>query len=252
VPTARSSLAGLGQKAAGALGEGLQAWLDAVFVPRCLGCDRAGSHYCARCAATLRPLPPPWCVSCGQPVADAGPPAPRCRACRDRPLPLRGVRSAAALEGPLRRAVHRLKYRGRSGAARVLAELLVPPAAELVPAAGAPPLVLPVPLFPARERERGYNQAALLARPLAGRLGLPCRTDLLRRRRATAPQVGLSRAQRFENVRGAFVAGPEVAGREVLLVDDVTTTGSTLGSAAAACLAAGARAARAVTLAREW
>jgi predicted amidophosphoribosyltransferase len=64
--------------------------------------------------------------------------------------------------------------------------------------------------------------------------------------------VGLSRAQRRENVRGAFAAGPEVAGREVLLVDDVTTTGSTLGSAAAACLAAGACGARAVTLAREW
>ena len=157
--------------------------------------------------------------------------------------------------------MHRLKYRGRPAGARVLADLLLPLAAGMAGAgarAGAPPgggpplLVLPVPLFPARERERGYNQAALLARPLAARLGLACRTDLLRRRRETAPQVGLSREQRRQNVRGAFVAGPEVAGRTVLLVDDVTTTGSTLGSAAGACLAAGASGVRAVTLAREW
>jgi ComF family protein len=243
----------LRQRAAGALAEALDAWLDAVFVPRCLGCDRGGSHFCARCAAGLQPLPPPWCESCGQPVAAAAAAAgggPRCRECRRRPWPLRGVRSVAALEGPLRRAVHRLKYRRRPGAARVLADLLVPSAIDL--AGEAPLLVLPVPLSAARERERGYNQAALLARPLAGRLGLPCRPDLLRRLRETAPQVGLSRAQRRENVRGAFVAGPEVAGWVVLLVDDVTTTGSTLGSAAAACLAAGATAARAVTLAREW
>jgi ComF family protein len=187
-------------------------------------------------------------------VASAAPgAAARCRECRRRPLPLDGVRSVAALEGPLRRAVHRLKYRGRPGAARVLADLLLPLAEEMAGRVEGPPaLVLPVPLFPARERQRGYNQATLLARPLAARLGLPCRTDLLRRRRETAPQVGLSREQRRENVRGAFAAGPDVAGRTVLLVDDVATTGSTLGSAAAACLAAGASGVRAVTLAREW
>ena len=256
-PTRTTDLGRLAQRAAGALAEGLEACLDAVFVPRCLGCERSGSHFCARCVATLQPLPPPWCVRCGRPLAPVESnrgPAPRCPDCRRRPLPLEGVRSVAALDGPLRRAVHRLKYRGRPGGARVLADLLLPLATGMAgaPPGDEPPLVLPVPLYPARERARGYNQAALLARPLAGRLGLACRTDLLRRRRETAPQVGLSREQRRQNVRGAFVAGPEVAGRTVLLVDDVTTTGSTLGSAAGACLAAGASGVRAVTLAREW
>ena len=162
------------------------------------------------------------------------------------------MRSLGTLDGPLRRAVHRLKYRGRSGAARTLAGLLVPLAAELTPGRPAPAAVLiPVPLDPGRERQRGYNQAALLARPLAGALRLPCAPGLLRRRRPTLPQVGLSRARRWENVRDAFQAHPDVSGREVLLVDDVTTTGSTLGSAAGACRAAGALRVSAITLARE-
>ena len=162
------------------------------------------------------------------------------------------MRSLGTLDGPLRRAVHRLKYRGRSGGARTLAGLLVPLAAEMTRnRPSAPPVLVPVPLDPGRERERGYNQAALLARPLAGTLRLTCAPALLRRRRPTPPQVGLSRARRRENVRDAFIAHPDVAGREVLLVDDVTTTGSTLGSAASACRAAGALRVSALTLARE-
>jgi ComF family protein len=163
------------------------------------------------------------------------------------------VRSVALFEGPLRRAVHRLKYRGRPGAARVLADLLVPAVQELLSGAPnrPPPLVLPLPLHPDRERARGYNQALLLARPLAGRLGLPCRPDQLRRVRPTAPQVGLSRAARRLNVAEAFAPGPGLAGRAVVLVDDVATTGSTLESAGAACLAGGALTVYAVTLARE-
>jgi ComF family protein len=108
-----------------------------------------------------------------------------------------------------------------------------------------------VPLYPLRESQRGYNQAALLARPLAERLDFPYAPGLLARRRQTAPQVGLSRARRRENVRDAFDARPGVEGRVVLLVDDVTTTGSTLASAATACLAAGATRVYALTLARE-
>jgi ComF family protein len=206
----------------------------------------------------LRSLAPPLCDHCGrsldpgETVPDANRP-PRCGECRKGPPALTAARSVAALDGPLRRAVHRLKYRGRPAAAGALAELMLP----LVPGLGIPAgaemetIVLPVPLHPSRQQERGYNQAALLARPLAGRLGLPCRPHLIRRRRRTAPQVGLSRVARRENVRGAFLADPAVAGCAVLLVDDVTTTGSTLTSASGACLGAGARAVYALTLARE-
>ena len=229
--------------------EATEAWLDAIFPPRCAGCGRTGSHFCARCVAALRPVRPPWCASCGRSIP-AGDFCPDCRLDR---LPLAAARSAALFDGPLRHAVHQLKYRGRRSAARALAHLLLAPARSLA-AAGidlAPAVVVPVPLHPARERERGYTQAALLARPFAEALGLTCEAGLLRRVRPTPPQVGLSQRQRRLNVRDAFAAAPGVAGRLILLVDDVTTTGSTLGSAAQACLRAGAAQVCAVTLGRE-
>ncbi len=265
------------------LGEAALAWLDALFPPRCAGCGRLGSHFCPRCVASLALLTPPWCDLCGQRLPAPG----RCAECRAAPPPL-VIRSAAVLQGPLRRAIHQLKYRGQTAAARDLAALLVEPARALLegaaasdsrghgtegtpPWVGAPlgagvalwtggrwgqekrPVVVPVPLHPARERERGYNQAALLARHLAAALDLPYDGRWLRRERPTASQVGLSRRGRRDNVQGAFAAAPRpaTATRPVLLVDDVVTTGSTLASAARACVAAGVPRVYGVTLARE-
>jgi competence protein ComFC len=222
--------------------------LDAVFPPRCAGCARLGTHFCDRCAGQIERVRPPWCDSCGATVRGAGA-GDLCAACRLDPLPLNGVRSAGLLNGPLRRAVHRLKYRGRSSAAPALARLMQPAVSEL----GVLPantVVVPVPLHAARLRERGFNQAEALAAPLAGLLGLPLRAAMLRVRE-TPSQVGLPRAARRANLKGAFSANEQLAGFPVLLVDDVVTTGSTLGSAAAACHAGGAIGVYAVTLARE-
>lgn len=224
----------------------LDAVLDAIFPPRCAGCGRIGEPFCARCRGQVEPVRAPWCGSCGATVPRDG----TCTECARDPLPLDGVRSAGLLHGPLRRAVHRLKYRGRTGAARALGELLVPPVRLLTPPLPGRMVVVPVPLHPARERERGFNQAQLLAAPLAAALGLAPSPAVLRVR-ATPTQVGLSRAERRANLRGAFAAAEALTGKIVLLVDDVTTTGSTLGSAAAACREAGAVAVYGVTLARE-
>jgi ComF family protein len=211
----------------------------------------------------LKPVPPPWCASCGRPI-QAGDYCPACRRAR---LPLAAVRSAALFAGPLRPAIHRLKYRGRRSAARALSDLLVAPACALRttwpapdgtsigpsagPSAARTAVVIPVPLHPTRERERGYNQAALLARPLALALGWPLDAHALRRVKDTAPLVRMSEAERAAAVAGAFAATRSLEGRHVLLVDDVATTCSTLAAAARACQAAGAASVAALTLARE-
>jgi ComF family protein len=110
--------------------------------------------------------------------------------------------------------------------------------------------LVPVPLAPARERERGFNQAALVADELARALGRPVRRRWLRRARPTRPQSDLSAAERWANVRNAFQAAPAVAGHHVLVVDDVLTTGATAAECARALRAAGARAVSVVTVAR--
>jgi ComF family protein len=168
------------------------------------------------------------------------------------------ARAVGPYDGALRDVLHAFKYEGRLSLARPLARLMAAHGAELLARAD---LVVPVPLHPRRERQRGFNQAWELAR----RLGLPaCRA--LRRTRPTVAQVGLSAAGRRHNVAGAFAvraawrpgprapaargSGHRLGGACVLLVDDVATTGATLDACAAALLSGGARAVLALTAAR--
>lgn len=171
-----------------------------------------------------------------------------CKFCVHDPLPLVQLRSVAAFEGAARDAIHALKYEGMFGVAPALAGLMV----ERWPAwASSIDLVVPIPLHPERERERGYNQAALLAERLCEELDLPGDAAVLRRIRHTRPQVGLDREQRRENVAGAFVAMSErVADLNILLIDDVCTTGATLSAAASTLLDCGARQVSAYCLAQ--
>ncbi len=251
--------------------DALDVWLDALFPPCCAGCGRPGAHFCPKCVAALKPVRPPWCATCGQslPVSAVRPTGfraggtpfladQRCADCRVRPLPLVAVRSAGVFDGSLRTAIHRLKYRGRRSAARSLGDLMVAPARELRtgwpapdPRAPTRTIVVPVPLHPRRERERGYNQAALLAAPVAQALGWPLDARALRRVKDTTPLVGLREVERVAAVADAFAATRNLDRAHVLLVDDVATTCSTLAAAARACLAASAASVAAITLARE-
>jgi ComF family protein len=151
-------------------------------------------------------------------------------------------------DGVLRTAIHALKYRNAQHLADPLGEMMGDYwRAHHIPA----DVIVPVPLHPSRERARGYNQSALLARRLGEITGLPIKENLLARIRATAPQVELGAEARRENVRGAFHCAPaSAAGLHVLLVDDVCTTGSTLEACSQALRAGGASSVWALTLAR--
>lgn len=211
--------------------------LDLLFPPRCAGCGRRGHWLCPACAGHLRPLAPPWCERCGDPLRFASRDG-LCAPCRQGgPRALDWARAAYAFAGPLREAIHRFKYGGERARAAHLAGLLL--AWPALPPPGAA-LLAPVPLDAARRRARGYNQAEELARALAAVWALPLTTDLARTR-PTRPQVGLDRAARRENVRGAFAwRGGPLAARRVLLIDDVMTTGATAEECAVALKAAGA------------
>lgn len=196
--------------------------LDLIFPPVCVHCERVGSLLCVGCIATVAPAPlmPPHAVA-----------------------PLADLRALGVFAGALQQAVHALKYEHLRDLAGTLGCLQ----AEAIQRANWPPsLILPVPLHEERQRERGYNQAALLGAAIAGRLGWPLDSQTLTRTRATRSQVGLGYQERQENVRGAFVVvGPQaVQGRDLVLVDDVYTTGATLRECAATLLAAGARGVR--------
>jgi ComF family protein len=186
----------------------------------------------------------PVCVCCGDAVSNNE----LCARCQTSPLQIESIRSVVYFEGVLRQAMHWFKYRGRA----VLAEPLGGLMAEYWKQHGEPiDVVVPVPLHAARLRERGYNQAALLAREMARRVGLVVDEQVLLRRRATASQVKLNADQRKENVRAAFCCSSDaLAGKRVLLIDDVCTTGATLEACAIALREGGVHSVRALTLAR--
>lgn len=224
--------------------------LDLLFPPRCVGCKKRSAWFCNACLAAVSRIAPPLCRCCGEPLERPGArPGDLCYNCRREPLQIDGIRSVALFAGPLRQAVHHLKYTGQRDLASALGRLL----AEYWQDNRLPADVLvPVPLHASRQRERGYNQAALLAQELAAAAGLPVIEGCLVRARQTASQMTLKRVERKTNVRDAFACVDDrLASRQVLLLDDVCTTGATLEACAVACRQAGARSVWALTLARE-
>jgi len=224
----------------------VQRLLDWLLPPRCGGCRSLGAWLCASCRARIRLLREPLCPRCGRELEFAGS-ASGC-GCRVRLRHLARASAAAAYEGPLEKAIHRLKYEGWRALAPELADLL---ADRIAADPDRDLLLVAVPLHRRRQRARGYNQSELLAARLRARLELPRPPGRLVRRRDTPPQVGLDRLSRLANVTDAFAwEGPPLAGRHAVVVDDVATTGATLEACAAALRAAGSGPVHGYTVAR--
>ncbi len=223
--------------------------LALVFPPACAACGtllETDVPFCGLCTLATEPVPHPGCRRCGEPVEQPG----SCARCRRAPPAFASAHAAFVHTGPLARAIHRFKYEGHSALGLPLGRALADASAGWLGRLGPDATLVPIPLHRGRLLRRGYDQAALLTQALARATSLPLRATLLRRVRATRRQVGLSEAERTENVHGAFAVSGLVPRGPVVLVDDVLTTGATARAASAALRASGAGGVYVLTLAR--
>lgn len=220
--------------------------LDSFFPRRCVGCGKVGDLLCAECVAKLPRLVQPLCPRCGRPQASGI----VCPSCRQRQIDIDGIRSVFKFDEVIRKAIHELKYRNLKAISPCLAELL----ADYLTRNPLPgEALVAVPLHPRRLRERGYNQSTLLAEDLGGRVGLPVIEGCLIRVKQAQPQVRAADVEeRRRNVADAFACcDDKVSGKQIIIIDDVCTSGATLESCAAALKRRGATSVWGLTLARE-
>jgi ComF family protein len=227
-----------------ALGKWIGSGLDLIFPPKCVGCGQSGTDWCASCQRAINVIVGPLCNRCGFPLNDRNHDR---HLCASFPGMLK-IRSYAWYDGPIKRALLHLKYRPNRRVADLMGRWL----AGVVRKEGwEGTKVLAVPLGKKRIRQRGYNQADLIAEGLAKYLDLEWGKGSLVRMRETRSQVGLDPIARHLNVQGAFRADPaDVEGEEIYLVDDLLTTGATLRACSEALLNAGARKIYGLTVAR--
>src|SRR5271166_715590 len=218
--------------------------LDILYPPTCLACRAAtGAHgaLCSRCWSAMRFIERPFCERLGTPFdQELGEGLLSPQAIADPPVFSRARAVARFEDGPARKLAHRLKYSDRAELARPIARWMARAGADILADAD---FLVPVPLHRFRLWKRRFNQAALLAKEVSRCSGKPCDVGALLRVKATRSQVGLSRVQRAENLQGAFrvADGASVRGRNVILVDDVLTSGATANAASRVLLRAGAK-----------
>lgn len=237
-----------------ALGRAATRGLDLLLPPRCLGCGKlveTAHSLCAGCWQGIAFLEPPLCARCGYPFEVEAGEGALCAACSREPPPWDRARAVFRYDEKSRRLILGFKYGDRTDAAKAFGVWLARAGRELLEGAD---LLVPVPLHWTRLFSRRYNQSALLAQAVSKISGVPADPAALVRRRRTPPQGRLDRTARRRNVRGAFAVparkAANLAGRRVVLIDDVLTTGSTLGACVAALLQAGVASVDALTLAR--
>lgn len=222
--------------------------LDLFFPPRCLSCRRFFRQpLCPACEDLWPALHPPFCNRCSIPFHSPATDFHLCGDCLERDSPCRRIQAAGLYEGVLHDLIIRMKYRNEERLASYLGGRM----AEGVSGNGWD-LVVPIPLHKKRLRERGFNQALLLSRPVAKALRLEVDPFVMVKQRETPPQAVLKGEERRRNLKGAFeVRVPEkIRDKKILVVDDVCTTGATIEEAAGTLLKAGAKEVEAYVLAR--
>ncbi|MEI6499566.1 MAG: ComF family protein [Armatimonadota bacterium] len=225
----------------------LQSVLDLLFPPRCEVCNTLGREaFCATCRAQLIPMDEPYCRLCGQLFQLSEARQTLCPPCRHQPPRFDGARTVGLHTGALRRAVLNFKFENRRRLQEPLGELLAERFTRELETEGGLPwrlvdAMVPVPLHPKRRDWRGFDQALFLAEAMSERCGVPVVADGMTRVRPTTPQIELTPEERHENVRKAFApVGETLRGRNIVLIDDVYTTGATASEAARAAKLGGA------------
>jgi ComF family protein len=209
---------------------------------------------CVECLESLQPISGERCLLCGERLFSGI--TNLCGECLTERPPYVKASAYGSYDGGLRELIHLLKYEHVKPAANVLGRMLAEAVTDLAPQFDEKnlPLVVPVPLHATKLRQRGFNQAELIARAMAKQLPagtkLQLAPELLLRKRATESQVGYTRQQRLANLRGAFVADRTVKGRDILLIDDVFTTGTTASECTRVLRRAGAANVWVATVAR--
>ncbi|MFH1709655.1 MAG: ComF family protein [bacterium] len=223
--------------------------VDLVFPPCCAICKKKDQKIiCDDCLGRIVRLKPPICRICGKPkdnyfVSDL------CEDCNKENIPFAVARSVALYEGTLKEAIHKFKFNGKKALSILLGRLLVSylkhgdiPMREI-------DLIIPLPLSKKRENQRGYNQSRLLAEEIASHYSIDLDVSSLKKIKDVAPQFELSRKERFGNIKGAFSSSP-LTGKNVLLIDDIYTTGATICEASRSLKGSGVKNVYVLTLAR--
>ena len=217
----------------------------------CGGRTRAGEYLCEQCEAKAMRIVAPFCQRCSEPFEGAITTAFTCANCTHRTIYFDAAVAAYRGRGIVRQIIHDFKYGHQVHLRHLVARWLFAAFNDERLSGRRFDIIVPVPLHPTRRRERGFNQASLIAGLLSARIAIPCKA-VLERVRYTTTQTALDRAERIENLRNAFRLrkNGDVRGLHVLLIDDVLTTGSTLSECARVLKRAGAISVYAATAAR--
>lgn len=219
-------------------------FIDVIYPPSCAVCGHEGVRFCNDCQNQIVPIGKNICQICGDPLPFPG----VCQSCQLEPPPYTALRSYADYQGPLREALHSLKFKSNLALADTFAAYLIP----LVQNLGWQfDVVLAVPMSRAKKRSRGYNQAAQIAHPIAMAFHTEFSENFITRQFEAKSQIGLSREERFKNIHNAFQGNSaKLIGKKVLLVDDITTTGATITSCAKALKESGCERIYCITVAK--